>query len=1503
MKRILSKINNPILNTVFANIQASYKADTECPKLFCISFDSNNINSKTLSLLATELSKTFDKTKYSYFTFATNNKTIELLNTLVSLNFPDYNTYGSNNHLNIDFNNHFTSPDDKVVIERMAVLLGFKASVIKPSNSYNKEQEFDKWVPNKYNNNNVFKNSNAGYFALTELPRTKQELEDFTFSRVTVEGEIFSIDARETKNGKIMTVVKITNYQESALVRFFTSKPLNLKNHMNIKVAGKIVYDEYLQTICIQGEEKNLELDTMGSYTSELDLEGEDSKLQRVELNVHTNFSTQDGMSHAEDYFKVAKHFGINALTITDNDGVQAFPEVEKLAKKYNITANYGVEMNVINTDEYKIFYNRTNIKDTSKVNFVAVDIETTGFSGIYDRIIEIGAVNLSTGETFDKLIKLDDPERLTDKIIELTGITPKLLETEGEDYEEVMKAFVEFAGDSVLIGHNVTFDAYFIENQYKILFNKTIRYSFVDTLNMSRSLLRDKMKLFGLDKVCKKCGVELETHHRAYCDAKASGGIFTALKKELSTTEGEVGSADLLNYEVRTSSKASKEAMENYLTENNVSYTTDGNKTISFTFAMKNFNPGDFKYKVVSCLKHREFDLNELNELITMEDILNHARGTHYNFIAKNQKGLKAMYKMISLASTERITSRGVAIFESDIVNNKELLDNCFIGTSGNLGMFKTLFEKGFDHIGSMLNVINYIELQSLEAYASVSDSPFKYHHIKDCVLSLYEYSKKNKIPMCYTSNVHYAYPKIGQYRNILVNTLRVGHISHDLKGVDNIGFAGFIKTDDLVKTLKDDYGFIAPTAQKMIFDNPQSLQSQIEPIVIIPNKLFVPSDDFLKDKVLDVVGHKVASIREEFLSILAESLKKYEIDGKLPEYIQNRYDKEVNALLSTGYYIIYYICYLLVKKSNDDGYVVGSRGSVGSSFIANLLHISDVNSLAPHYRCPKCNYQMYKGIKDLFVEEDIFGDLTSKYNDSKLRKNINSVQDGYDLPKAKCPCCGEELIRDGHDIPFETFLGFNGDKVPDIDLNFSGEYQGKAHNFCKEVFGAEYSFRAGTVQTIAEKTAENFTKDYYASIGQKVSDTECSRRSAYITDIKKTTGQHPAGIVVIPEGYEIEDFTPVQYPANDPNNDFKTTHFDYHGALDEVLLKFDILGHDDPTLLKFLMDNVKANPSNYPFDNVNDIPVVDKETYDFLRTNDKGKVNSWGISEFGTNFVQGMLKKTNPQSFAELVKISGLSHGTDVWQTNAEALVEGSTKYGKIPFEQTIGCRDDIMVQLIEYGLEPKMAFDIMEFVRKGKLHKEPETSKEKWEKYQTVMREHKVPEWYIWSLSKIKYMFPKGHAVAYVTSALKIAWFKAHRPMDYYQAYFSIRAEGSMDAHIMSSNDVEKLKAEIERIKKDKNATITEKDRVTFLEVEIEMLERGIKFAAPDVNKSHYSKFIPLDDNTLLMPLSSISGVGLAIAQSVYENRPYNSIEELKEKGKANKTFIEGYQQLNH
>ncbi|MGL4694738.1 PolC-type DNA polymerase III [Enterococcus larvae] len=836
----------------------------------------------------------------------------------------------------------------------------------------------------------------------------------------------------------------------------------------------------------------------------------------------------------------------------------------------------------------------------------------------------------------------------------------------------------------------------------------------------------------------------------------------------------------------------------------------------------------------------HEMFYHDQLNMHIGEGDSYKRARPFHATILATTQAGLKNLFKLISMSNVNYFF-RIPRIPRSQLNKMREGL---IIGTACSNGeVFEAMMQKGVEEAKNRAKFYDYIEVMPKQVYAPLLEQELVKNEadLEEIIKNLIKIGDELDKPVVATGNVHYLNEEDSVYRKVLIGSMGGANPlnRHSLPAVH------FRTTDEMLTA----FNFLGEeTARKIVIENTNAIADMCEEITPVKDDLYTPKIPGSEDEIRN----------------LSYSRAKELYGDPLPDIVEKRLKKELDSIIGNGFSVIYLISQKLVHKSMQDGYLVGSRGSVGSSFVATMTGITEVNPLAPHYHCPNCQYSE-------FFEDGSYGS-------------------GFDMPEKSCPKCGARLFKDGHDIPFETFLGFHGDKVPDIDLNFSGDYQAEAHGYTKVLFGEEYVYRAGTIGTVADKTAYGFVKGYERDHNLHFRAAEIDRLAKGSTGVKRTTGQHPGGIIVIPDYMDVYDFTPIQYPADDQNAEWKTTHFDFHSIHDNVL-KLDILGHDDPTVIRMLQDLSGIDPKTIPTDDPEVMRIFEgTEVLGVDSDQIFSKTGTLGIPEFGTRFVRGMLEQTHPSTFAELLQISGLSHGTDVWLGNAEELI----RRGEANLAEVIGCRDDIMVYLIHAGLDDGMAFKIMETVRKGLWNKIPDELREE---YLKAMRENNVPDWYIDSCSKIKYMFPKAHAAAYVLMALRVAYFKVYFPILYYCAYFSVRAD-DFDLVAMSQGK-EATKARMKEIQdKGLEASTKEKNLLTVLEIANEMLERGYKFSMIDLYKSDAENFV-IDGDTLIAPFRAVPSLGQNVANAIVEareDREFLSKEDLATRGKVSKTLIE-------
>ncbi len=813
-----------------------------------------------------------------------------------------------------------------------------------------------------------------------------------------------------------------------------------------------------------------------------------------------------------------------------------------------------------------------------------------------------------------------------------------------------------------------------------------------------------------------------------------------------------------------------------------------------------------------------------------------------HIIILAKNKLGLKHLYQLIS-ASNLKYFKRVPIIPKTELAAHREGL---IIGSACEAGeLFRAVADgsKDWAELKRIASFYDYLEIQPIcnNMFMLRKGDVQSEEELRDFNRTIVRLGQELGKPVCATGDVHFQEPEDEVYRHILLASKKFPDADAPLP-------IYFKTTDEMLK----EFAYLGTeTAHKVVIDDPRHIADCIEEIELLPpGQLFPPRLENSEQELHDMVWDKCHELYGE----------------EPPQLIVDRLDVELKSILGK-YDVVYMSAQKLVQRSLENGYLVGSRGSVGSSLVAYMSGITEVNSLPPHYRCPKCK-------NTEFITDGSYGC-------------------GADMPDKICPVCGEKYVKDGFDIPFETFLGYGGGKVPDIDLNFSGEYQARAHQHAIEMFGKTQVFRAGTIGTLAEKTAFGMVKKYLEERGQTASNAEMNRLTQGCVGVRRTTGQHPGGLVVVPDDMDVEDFTAVQHPADDAESDTITTHFEYH-CMEDNLLKLDMLGHDDPTMIRMLEDLTGVNARAIPLDDPDTMSIfTSSRVLGFENDEILGPTGAVAIPEFNTRFTRGMLMDTQPRDFNTLVRLSGFSHGTDVWLGNARELIVSGTA----SVLETVGCRDDIMLYLISMGLDPKMSFKIMEAVRKGKVKKGG--FQEGWEE---AMRDHQVPDWYIESLAKIGYLFPKAHAVAYVMMAFRIAWFKVHRPLAFYATFFSIRAK-AFDAEYCCAG-LDAVKQKIKEIENNKDATDVEQNLMVTLEVCYEFYLRGFHFDTIDIYKSDATRFV-VTENGLLPPFVTVHGLGESAALDTVEKRKgktFISVEEFANTcSKLSKTHIEQLKSL--
>ncbi len=1209
---------------------------------------------------------------------------------------------------------------------------------------------------------------------------------------ITFRGKVISFEAREIRNEKTILIFSVTDFTDTITIKLF------VRNDQLPDILGDVKMGAFLKIKGVTNIDKfdgELVISSVAGIRKISDFtesRKDTAPKKRVELHCHTKMSDMDGVTEVKDLLKRAHDWGHKALAVTDHGVVQSFPDanhyLETLDKDDPFKVIYGVEGYLVD-DLTDVAVNEKG--QSLNETYVVFDLETTGFSPIKDKIIEIGAVKVEQGKITEKFSTFVNPKvPIPFQITKLTSITDEMV-MDAPDIETALPQFLEFIAGSVLVAHNASFDVGFIEQNCRYQ-DITPDFTSVDTVAMARILLPTLSK-YKLNVVAGALHISLENHHRAVDDAGATAEIFV---------------------------------------------------------------------KFVEMLRERGItDLTKLNQFgANNADAVKKLPTYHVIILARNEIGRVNLYTLVSKSHLEYYARRP-RIPKSELSKYREGL---IVGSACEAGeLYQAILnEKPEERIARIVNFYDYLEIQPLGNNRFMIDSEKvtrvqSEEDLKDLNRKIVELGERFGKPVVGTCDVHFMEPEDEVYRRIIM-------AGKGFSDADNQSPLYLRTTDEML----EEFEYLGSAkAREIVIDNPCRIADMVERITPVrPDKCppVIPDSDKLLREICYQKAH----------SMYGEDL---------PPVVTERLERELNSIISNGFAVMYIIAQKLVWKSNEDGYLVGSRGSVGSSFVATMAGITEVNPLSPHYYCMNCHY--------------------SDFESEEVRAYAGGC--GWDMPDKACPVCGKPLVKDGFDIPFETFLGFKGNKEPDIDLNFSGDYQSLAHKYTEVIFGAGQTYRAGTIGTLADKTAFGYVKNYFTERGQGKRKCEIDRIVLGCTGIRRSTGQHPGGIIVLPLGEEINTFTPVQHPANDVNTDIVTTHFDYH-SIDHNLLKLDILGHDDPTMIKTLEEYINSPAMENEYNGTDhkfvatDIPLDDKGVISLfhdtsalgITPDDIGgcPVGCLGIPEFGTDFVIQMVVDTKPQTLSDLIRISGLSHGTDVWLNNAQELIRS----GKATISTAICTRDDIMTYLINKGMDSEQSFTIMERVRKGTVAK---GKCKEWPQFKEDMKAHDVPEWYIWSCEKIKYMFPKAHAAAYVMMAYRIAYCKIHYPLAYYGAYFGIRAD-AFSYEIMCQGK-ENLKRYIDEYSR-RPDSLSKKEQDTMKDMRLvqEMYARGYEFEPMDIYQAKASKFL-IVNGKLMPPLVSIEGMGEKAAEAVEEaskDGTYLSLDDFRQRTKASKTVID-------
>ncbi|MCR5348517.1 MAG: PolC-type DNA polymerase III [Bacilli bacterium] len=1280
---------------------------------------------------------------------------------------------------------------------------------------FDQHQRRMEWKKEQENRERVW--SKGNYRPLKRI----SEIFEISLCNVDFEGEVFQVKPSLGRNGHASNSFSMGDATGAVNLRAFEGRIKKaevegIKVGDRYRIRGAIDVDKFTH-------QKVIIVHFMNKLPKKV-FRKDEEEVKRVELHLHTNMSTMDGIASFGDFYDAARAMGMKAIGLCDHGGVQSFPAAQaaraahadslsgKDTDEKPLKILYGCEMYMFDIAQRYIL-NPSEIA-LDKARYCVFDTETTGLSSRHDKLIEFGGVIMENGRVVRSFGTLINPQIDLSQAREALAIN-KIEEAEllkAPTLDEVLPQILEFMGDCVLVAHNATFDVGFLNAVLEQRGLPPITNPVIDTLALSHYLFPAAgahnegalLRRLGLADV-----YDVESAHRAEYDATALSEGWVEILSRLSQKNPSLRHCDLEHLSIPDPEGVMEQGDPN--------------------------DPNDPKAKeyAKAMEDYRQF--------------CRHLREYHVTVYAKNKKGIHDLFYVLTqslikyIGRVPRTPRELIAKYRENFLIGSA----CFNGE-----IFEIASTRNQADLVKAMEFYDFIEIQPLENYSyllnmgRIASKERLISYLRDIVDAARVAGKK----VVATGDAHYVDPSDKIYRDIMITAKGIGNGTHPLYPPARKKVPHFDNPDQHFRSTREMLDAFREwcteaEAQEFVVTNSNLIADQIEDDIEIVSEIThtpnvnLPNSETIIRNLCETNFHK----NYDYLFGDDDPEVKKAID-----FAWDRMQRELSGIIGSGYAVTYYIAHCLIKRANQEPerFIVGSRGSVGSSFAATMAEITEVNPLPAHYHCPKCHYLHF---------ED-----TSIY------------RSGFDLPNKVCPKCGAPLESNGQNIPFETFLGFHADKVPDIDLNFEDESQKRAHNYCKDLLGANNVFRCGTIETVADKTAFGFVRGYFEEIGRdpsQISSTYIAYLASHCQGVKRTTGRHPGGIVVVPADMDVYDFTAVQYPADDDNSDWLTTHFDFRAMHDEIL-KLDILGHVDPMAMRYYRDltgvDIESIPMNDPkvlslFSSVREL----KMHRNFLE-HDTGAA---ALPEFGTNQGMQMLSTLRPKTFNDLIIISGLAHGTNVWAGNAEDLV---TKQGKT-INEIIGCRDEIMTYLISMGMDSSLSFKIMEAVRKGKKLR-PEQEQE--------MRSHGVPDFYIDSCNKIAYLFPRGHATAYVTMAVRVAYFKLYYPLEFYAVYFSIRAKDWDIKTMIEGEDsvIARIQEWRPRMKSRDNPLSTkETDQYKTLLVAVEMLQRGYKFLPLDLYRSDAKMFlVDHERGALIPPFSVIDGLGLSAAQSICEAR---------------------------